>query len=455
MVTGMDDLASVESAYRHGATDFIAKPVNWALIGHRVRYLFRGHQAMRDLRAAEARNAAILNAIPDLLFELDIDGRYLDYRAPRTSLLAAPSDTLIGRTVHDVLPAAAAAVCMSALRRALEFGSSSGAQLELMLDKGSSWFELSVSTKAVASGNKPRFIVLSRDITDRKVAEARIARLAYVDTLTGLPNRHAFLERVDRHIRRAGTVKEALALLFIDLDGFKNVNDSMGHDAGDMVLQWAAERLREGIRPTDELSRQKPPPDADGDRDDAELARLGGDEFTTLLLDIKRPADAMVVAHRLGTLMRRPFLIEGREVTLTASIGIALYPDDGADAATLLKHADTAMYLAKKSGRDNAQLYCASLTDAVLQRMALAAGVRTALEREEFHLVYQPQVEAASGRICAVEALIRWTHPTRGVVAPLDFISVAEENGLIAEIGQGCCARPAPTRPVGAVPGSR
>jgi PAS domain S-box-containing protein len=435
MVTGMDDVASVEAAYLHGATDFIAKPVNWALVGHRVRYLFRGHEAMRDLRAAEARNAAILNAIPDLLFELDIDGRYIDYRAPHANLLAAPAETLIGKTVREVLPAAAAEVCMSALRNALECGSSSGEQLELMLDKGRTWFELSVSTKAVAIGDKPRFIVLSRDITDRKVAEARIARLAYFDSLTGLPNRHAFLERVDRQIRRAGTRQEALALLFIDLDGFKNVNDSMGHDIGDLVLQWAAERLREGLRPTDVLSRTHGLA-GDGDSEAVELARLGGDEFTAMLLDINRPVDAVAVAHRLGQLMRLPFLIEGRQVTLTASIGIALYPDDGLDAATLLKHADTAMYLAKRSGRDNAQLYSASLTHTILQRMELDASLRTALDREEFHLVYQPQIDAASGRMCAVEALIRWTHPTRGLVSPLEFIALAEENGLIGRIGQ-------------------
>ena len=435
MVTGMDDVASVESAYLHGATDFIAKPVNWALIGHRVRYLFRGHRTLLELRAAEARTAAILNAIPDLLFEVDIDGRFIDYRAPNTSLLAATADAFLGKTVAEVLPPSAADVCMSALRTAHDQGFSSGEQYELVLDKGSTWFELSVSHKAVAPGEKPRFIVLSRDITERKVAEARIAGLAYVDSLTGLPNRHAFLERVDRQIGRARMRQEPLALLFVDLDGFKNVNDSLGHAAGDLVLRWAAERLREGLRPSDVVSRSTDH-GSDGVDGDVELARLGGDEFTALLLNTRRPEDAVAVAHRIGLMMRRPFMIEGREVTLTASIGIALYPDDGSDAATLLKHADTAMYLAKRSGRDNAQLYSSSLTEAVLQRMELDASLRVALERDEFHVVYQPQIDAATGRIRAVEALIRWTHPTRGLVNPMEFIPVAEENGLIGSIGQ-------------------
>ncbi len=431
MVTGMDDLRSVERAFDAGATDFIAKPVNWALIGHRLRYLFRSHGAMRDLQAAEARHAAVLNAIPDLLFELDIDGRYLDYRAPRADLLAAPADVFLGKTVADILPPAAAAVCMAALHHALEHGSSMGTQFELPLAKGSTWFELSVSRKAVVVGEKPRFIVLSRDISERKLAEARIARLAYFDSLTGLPNRQSFLERVDKEIRRTDQHASRLAVLFMDLDGFKNVNDTMGHAAGDLILQWAAERLREGLRPSDILSRPVP---LNSD-ESVELARLGGDEFTALILDIDRPQDAIAVAHRVGQMMRRPFVLDGRDVTLTTSIGIALYPEDGRDGATLLKHADTAMYHAKSSGRDNAQLYSSALTREVQTRMELDASLRMALERREFHLVYQPQIDIASGRIRSVEALIRWTHPVRGLVAPLEFIALAEENGLIERIG--------------------
>jgi PAS domain S-box-containing protein len=435
MVTGMDDVASVETAYQHGATDFIAKPVHWALLGHRVRYIFRSHQAMLDLSAAEARNAAVLNAIPDLLFEVDIDGRYLDYRAPRTEMLAAPAETLIGRTVAETLPPAEAEVCMAALRSALESGYCSGAQIELQVEAGRAWFELSISRKAVGAGEKPRFIVLSRDITERKVAEARVARLAYYDSLTGLPNRQSFLDRVDREIQRAGQRNEKLAVLFMDLDGFKTVNDTLGHATGDLILKWAAERLRDGLRPADLLSRPTGFGDFDGTGPELELARLGGDEFTALLLNIEHPEDAVAVAQRIGKLMRKPFVVDDRNVTLSTSIGIALYPEDGADGVTLLKHADTAMYHAKNSGRDNAQVYSASLTRNILARLELDASLRAALDRNEFHLVYQPQVDVVSGRIHAVEALIRWSHPTRGLVSPLDFIPLAEENGLIERIG--------------------
>jgi diguanylate cyclase (GGDEF)-like protein len=312
MVTGMDDVASVETAYQHGATDFIAKPVNWALIGHRIRYLFRGHQALLALRDAEAR----------------------------------------------------------------------------------------------------------------------VARLAYYDSLTGLPNRHSFLERVDREITRAGRNGHRLGVLFMDLDGFKNINDTLGHAAGDLILQWAAERLREGMRAGDLLTH------AGDDSSNDELARLGGDEFTAVILDIENPRDALMVANRVAQSMRRPFVLEERQLTITTSIGIAIYPEDGTDAATLLKHADTAMYHAKTSGRDNAQLYNVSLTQDIEHRMEMDTALRQAVEQEQFALVYQPQVDSVMGRVVAVEALIRWTHPVRGALSPMDFIPLSEEIGLIEQIGE-------------------
>jgi diguanylate cyclase (GGDEF)-like protein/PAS domain S-box-containing protein len=430
MVTGMDDLESVESAYESGATDFLAKPIHWPLVGHRVKYLLRSHQAQVELGAVLARNAAILEAIPDLLFELDLEGRYLDYHSPRSQLLAAPSAQLIGRTVTDVLPPEAARCCLNALRTAQMQGYSSGEQYSLALAQGVRWFELSVSLKQGGHPEKPHFIVLSRDITDRKVAEERITRLAYFDTLTGLPNRQSFLERVDREISCAGEGRRKLAVMFMDLDGFKHVNDTMGHSAGDLILKWAAERLSQGLRASDVLSH------ATGAPAGVELSRLGGDEFTALILDIDRPEDAIVVAHRVGGLMRRPFVVDGRELALTTSIGIAIYPEDGLDAETLLKHADTAMYHAKNTGRDNARLYTAALTEQAMQRMELDTSLRLAMERNEFHLVYQPQIDIATGCASSVEALIRWTHPVRGLVPPFEFIPLAEQNGLIERIGQ-------------------
>jgi diguanylate cyclase (GGDEF)-like protein/PAS domain S-box-containing protein len=429
MVTGMDDVQSVEKAYHAGATDFIAKPINWALLGHRVKYLHRAHQAMQDLQAAKAETVAILKAVPDLLFEVDSDARFIDYHSPRTDLLAAPPEFFLGKRIDEVLPKAATQVCLAAMRAADENGTSTGGQFELQLANGSFWFELSVSRKEARPGERPHFIFLSRDITERRSAEQRIRRLAYFDALTELPNRQSFLERVDREIalaRRAGT---RLGVMFMDLDGFKNVNDSMGHGVGDLCLKLAADRLRQGLRPGDALTRASP-------STDIELARLGGDEFTVLILGIAEPEDALLVANRMRDMMRRPFVLEGREVLLSASIGIAIYPDDGGDAIALLKHADTAMYHAKNQGRDNFQFYSESLTQRAVRRMNLASSLRRALERGEFHLLYQPLYDLKQNRISSVEALIRWECPEEGTIGPMDFIPLAEETGLIVPIGE-------------------
>lgn len=430
MVTGMDDLASIERAYEAGATDFIAKPINWALIGHRTRYLFRAYQVLRDLRQANARNTAILNAIPDLMFEVNLAGRFLNYHSPPRELLASPPESFLGRTVAEILPPDAARVFLEALHEADATGLSSGRQYELSLSRGQIWFELSISRKEFEVGGNPTFIVLARDITERKEAEGRILKLAYFDTLTGLPNRLAFAERLEREIQRASHHGDKLAVLFLDLDGFKNVNDTLGHGAGDVLLQSVADRLGECRRPADVVAR------VDFTESEIDVARLGGDEFTLLLPNLRHPEHALGVARRIHEQMRRPFSLEGREVALGASIGIALYPDDGEDAATLLKHADTAMYHAKKQGRDNCQFYSAALTVEVMHRLDLESALRLALERNEFSLAYQPQLDLASGRIVSLEALIRWNHPERGAIPPLDFIPLAEENGLIVPIGE-------------------
>ena len=439
MVTGMDDIESVQTAYQQGATDFIPKPINWGLIGHRVLYLLRAYETLVELRAAEARNEAVLSAIPDQLFELDGDGRCLNFRTAATDPMAANGAGFVGKTFEQFMPVPVARVWSLALRDAAARGFSSGQQYELESPAGTRWFEMSVSHTVGKGAEGGRYIVLSRNVTERKESEIRIERLAYFDNLTGLANRHSFLERVDREVQRARRRRNLLAVLFMDLDGFKNVNDTMGHAAGDQILKRAAERLKVGLRPSDVVSRPVVNGGSIGTEATTggiEIARLGGDEFTALVMDMDRPEDALAVAQRIGEIMRRPFELEGREVVLTASIGIALFPTDGEDAATLLKHADTAMYQAKGSGRDNAQIYNAALTTDVLARMELESHLRTAVSRNEFFLTYQPQVDAARGTVCAVEALIRWNHPQRGLISPLEFIQLAEQRGLIEQIGE-------------------
>ena len=263
----------------------------------------------------------------------------------------------------------------------------------------------------------------------QRAAEQRLAQLAQYDALTGLPNRTLFQDRLAQAIARAHRNEGRLALLFLDLDRFKEINDSLGHEAGDRVLREAGARLRQNLREGDSV------------------ARLGGDEFTVILEDVADAEQVRGVAKKLQRAFVEPVAFAGRDLFVTLSTGIALYPDDGADTDTLLKHADTAMYQAKNEGRDNFQFYAAAMSDAAHARLSMEGSLRQALERGEFVLHYQPVVRLASGEISSVEALLRWRHPHEGLLPPGRFISAAEQNGLIVPIGawvlQEACAQTA------------
>src|ERR1700733_14687170 len=362
MVTGLDDVRSVDAAYVAGATDFIAKPINWTLLGHRVRYLLRGYQAVLDLRTAEARNTALLAALPDLLFELDIEGRYVQYHPPRSELLLTPIENFIGKTVEEVLSPEAARVCRSAIQEAYETGVSIGKQLELRLPGGTAWVELSVS-RPVDSGQTPHFIVLARDVTDRRAAADQIRRLAYYDQLTGLPNREHFHSRVASALEDARTNKRQSALLCIDLDKFKRINDTLGHSVGDDLLRMTALRLREAVRSGDHIGRAIPAGPGDGD-----LSRLGGDEFMFLMPLIDAADEAGIVATRMLSAIIQPILLAQHEVMVTPSIGIAIYPADGENFETLFKSADLAMYFAKRQGPGTFTFFKPSMNSNALKR---------------------------------------------------------------------------------------
>jgi len=263
-----------------------------------------------------------------------------------------------------------------------------------------------------------RYAIERKTMESAALAMARqMAHSAEHDFLTGLPNRMLLNDRVGQAIALATRYTKKVAVLFLDLDGFKHINDSLGHPIGDKLLQSVAKRLVDCIRGSDSVSRQ------------------GGDEFVLLLLELERAEDAAVTARRMLEAVAQPHTIDQHDLHVTASIGLSIYPDDGLDAETLIKNADTAMYQAKENGRRSFQFFKPAMNVRAVERQFIEEGLRRALERQEFALHYQPTVNLMTGAITGAEALIRWTHPTRGSIAPAQFIPVAEDCGLILPIG--------------------
>ncbi|MEQ1739617.1 MAG: EAL domain-containing protein [Methyloglobulus sp.] len=313
MMTGLDDLDSINRAFEAGATDFISKPINIPLLGHRIRYILRAAQTTQSL-----------------------------------------------------------------------------------LD-----------------------------------SEKRLHHMAYFDNLTDLPNRTFFQEHLRIMIALAHRHQQKLAVLFLDIDGFKRINDTLGHLIGDQVLQETSNRLRKCLRASDAFTRMGTPP-----QDGISLARLGGDEFTVLLSSIERNEDAATVAERIRKSLAEPYILGHQEVYTTTSIGISIFPIDGESELELLKNADLAMYYAKRVGGNAYRYFSIDMTDAAKRRLLLDNQLHKAVERNELELHYQPQFDLTTGQYCGVEALLRWNCQELGRISPAEFIPLAEDNGLIIQIGE-------------------
>jgi diguanylate cyclase (GGDEF)-like protein len=282
----------------------------------------------------------------------------------------------------------------------------------------------------VACGTE-EVVAIVRDITERKRAEERIRFLAYYDEITGLPNRQLFNETLNHALGVARRYHHVAAVLYLDVDRFKRFNDTLGHRTGNLLLQEIAARIAASVRSSDAIARF-----GAAEETRPSVARLGGDEFTVLVNEIQRVEDAALVARRILDCFGEPVTVEGRQLYTTCSIGIAVFPTDGEDADTLLKNADTAMYHAKETGRNNYQFYSESMNATALERLSLETMLRQAVDRDELRLYYQPQINLLTGKISGVEALLRWHHPELGLIGPAAFISLAEETGLIVPMGE-------------------
>ena len=370
------------------------------------------------LRESERRYQIMAEASPVGIFRCDRNGRchYVNRRwreiTGLTSAQAAETGWL--PAVHPDEQAAVTANWQAATAAAEVFR----AECRFRRPQGlTAWVMLQAEPVFDDRRQLSGFIGSVTDISQRKRSEEEIRRIAYYDTLTKLPNRAFFIEQLRRTLATAKRSGRRAALLFCDLDNFKDVNDSLGHDKGDLLLQEIAERLSACIRQGDTLSR------------------LGGDEFVLLLPAVKADRDAVMVARKIKEQLARPFDLAGHEVYTSPSIGIAFYPDDGDTVSTLLKHADMAMYAAKARGRNRYQFFSEDMHKRAVDRMQLEAGLRQALERREFRIAYQPQYRLETGRLEAVEVLLRWQHPERGLIMPARFIPLAEETGMIQAIG--------------------
>jgi diguanylate cyclase (GGDEF)-like protein/PAS domain S-box-containing protein len=425
IVTGLDDLESINRAYEVGATDFILKPINWAVLGHHVRYMLRASRAFSNLKDSEAKNHALLNAIPDLMFRIDRNGVFLESKGSKQIPFLLPPEEFIGKRVDEAMPLDIAQKVMHFIGAALESDSMQMFEYQHTLDSTLHFYEA-----RIVQSRDNEVLAIIRDISDRKNAERKVIQLAYYDNLTGLPNRVLLKDRLQQAQFRARRNNKQVAVMFVDLDRFKNINDTLGHNIGDLLLQSVADRFKKCLRKTDCITREKK------ERIKSTVARIGGDEFTILLTDISGIHHIIMIADRLLESLRRVFVLGSHEIYITASIGVAICPTDSEDADTLMKYADIAMYHAKDLGRNNVQFYTESMNTAALERFNMEHQIRRALDNNELFLNYQPQVNVQKGTITGIEALVRWEHPEQGTLYPGFFIPVAEETSLIVPIGE-------------------
>jgi diguanylate cyclase (GGDEF)-like protein/PAS domain S-box-containing protein len=373
----------------------------------------------RQADTYKAQLAAIVESSNDAIIVKDLNGIITSWNAGAEELFGYRASEIIGSSIEILIPPNLLEE-EKRIMRLIKSGKRAGNFETVRWGKGRKPIDVSItiSTMKDSAGNIIGASKIVRDITQRKESQERIEYLAHHDPLTGLANRTLLADRLRIMIENARRYSLRLALLFVDFDRFKLVNDSLGHEIGDKLLKAVAQRMQSTVRQADTVSR------------------VGGDEFIVLLSRIETAADAGRAAEKLIAAVSEPYHIEQHELIVTASVGISIYPDSGKDASSLMRNADAAMYLAKAHGRNRYQFYSEDLTSVAAERLSLEHDLRGALARNEIFPVYQPQMELATGRVIGAEALMRWKRAGQGLVSPASFIPVAEDSGLILSLGE-------------------
>ncbi len=439
MLTGLDDDASITRAYRAGATDFFVKSTQWSLLGGRLRYMLRASRTRIELerskfKLARAQDLARMGSFDwrpgEGLGQISLSSEALRVFGKM------PGDSVSVRAMLRMIGAGQRRGLLRMLSEVVAHNAVLATDVSMILVDGRARVVHVEAEAEFEHGNGIGYTGVFQDVTDRRVAEDRIRHLANFDALTGLPNRRQLIWRTERALEHARRLGHNAALLLIDLDRFKNVNDTLGHAAGDELLMEVARRLRGCVRHSEQVLEHAL--EAAGTRSHRTLeavGRLGGDEFVALLPEVTDDADSERVADRILEAMREPIHVAGQECFVTASVGIAMFPRDGLNLADLMRNSDVAMYSAKTAGRNSSAVYSPQLAGRGREKIELESHLHKAIERDELVLHYQPKVDVRAAKMVGAEALMRWQ---RGgvLVPPGDFIPLAEETGLIVPLSE-------------------
>jgi len=424
VLSGSDDQSLAVQALKEGAEDYLVKDqIDARRLQSAVRYAIE-RNLLEDALFVEKEQAQVtLNCIGDAVICSDISGNITFLNAVAEKMTGWSWKEAAGQPMPEVLKMVAGAsreTIPNPMEMAIEQNQIVHLPSNCILIRRDG-FEIPIEDTVAPIHNREGraigAVLVFRDVSAARAMSLQLTHSAEHDFLTGLPNRMVLKDRVKQAIALALRHRKKVGILFLDLDGFKHVNDSLGHPTGDRLLQSVAARLLGCIRGSDTVSRQ------------------GGDEFVVLLSEMAQPEDAAITARRILEAVAEPHAVDQHDLRITTSIGVSVYPEDGLDAETLIKNADTAMYQAKENGRQNYQFFAPAMNVRAVERQFIEEGLRSALEQQEFSLHYQPEIDLKTGLITGAEALLRWTHPKRGSLPPAQFIPIAEDSGLILPIG--------------------